>query len=840
MNPLRDLLAAAPLAVCLASAQAEEQTFHFNIPVQPLPAALDALAAQTGIKPFYSDQVVSGKTGHAVSGNLTAAQALQQLLSGTGLSFKFNGDHAVAITQPDANSAATLAAVTVVAKANAEQFDPNNANYNRAFASASTKTDTPLMDTPMTVQVVPRQVLSDQQAIRLEDAVKNVSGVQPVWTSGGQGQDFVIRGFGTNYSRFRNGQRISNFNADLANIEQVEVLKGPAAMLFGRVQPGGMVNVVTKKPLSEAHYSLQQQFGSYDLYRTVAEATGPLNDDKSLAYRLDFGYTDRNSFRDFVSQTQVFVAPSLHWQASDATEFNLSLEYMDRNLPYDTGIPAVGTRVANVPINTNYGQPGGQFNQDPSDSTLLDFNWSHAFNDHWTFKNGFVANWTTQHYRELLVAVFQPLLATDNNPQVVRRGSQFEDRTEESYNAFFNLNGKFATGPVNHNVLVGGDYFYDEVRQSGFFGFNAVNAPANSPYHFPADFGGGNFAFTRVNLYNPVYANLDYNAYEFQRINHPNDFSINQTSWYGLYFQDHLAFFDGKLQILGGGRYDWAHQATGASTSYQNSADQNDNYNGYIPSFGNVNLAAQSEGFFSPRVGILYRPWNWLSLYGNRVEGFGTNNGRSESGQPLKPETAEQYEAGLKGEWFKGDLTANLAYFHIDKQNVATLVREGISETIGAARSQGIEMDVAGQLGGGFSLIASYAFTDARITQDGALSGNIGHRLPNVAEHSGSTWLKYAFQHQALSGLQLGIGAYLAGKREGDNANSYQLPGYVRVDTSVGYSLHLGASKLTTQLNVYNIFDKRYFVAGEPYNANRAWNMPGDPLTVIGSMKLEF
>lgn len=112
--------------------------------------------------------------------------------------------------------------------------------------------------------------------------------------------------------------------------------------------------------------------------------------------------------------------------------------------------------------------------------------------------------------------------------------------------------------------------------------------------------------------------------------------------------------------------------------------------------------------------------------------------------------------------------------------------------------------------------------------------------MPNVAEHSGSTWLKYAFQHQALSGLQLGIGAYLAGKREGDNANSYQLPGYVRVDTSVGYSLHLGASKLTTQLNVYNIFDKRYFVAGEPYNANRAWNMPGDPLTVIGSMKLEF
>lgn len=818
----------------------DAQKQAFNIPAQSLASALLQFSENTGIKTFFSADVARDIKTQGLTGNYTPRQALEKLLTNTGIAYRFTDTQSITLApapKKTGSDTVTLKPMTVSGKRSAENLD-----YVVSNSSTATKTDTPLMDTPVTVQIVPQQVLKDQQAVRVEDAVRNVSGVQPVWTSGGIGQDFVVRGFGTNYTRFRNGQRLSSFNSDMANIEQVEVLKGPAAMLYGRVQPGGMVNVVTKKPQEEAHYSLQQQFGSYDFYRTVAEATGPLLSDKSLTYRMDFGYTDSNSFRDFVSQKQIFVAPSLHWQATNRTEFNLSMEYMDRDLPYDTGIPAVGNRVANVPIGNNYGQPGNEFNRDNSDSVLVDFNWSHAFNDDWKFQNGFVGNWTNNRYREILVAVFQPVLEPDNDPMQVRRGAEFEDNADNTYTTYFNLNGKFATGPVKHNVLVGGDYYYNERRLSGFFGFNAANAPADSPYHFPGDFGGGNFAFTRVDLNNPVYSNLDFNVYEFQRVNRPNDFSINETSWYGLYFQDQLSFFDDKLQILGGGRYDWAHLASGVSNSFDTSYDDAGNYNGYVPSFNNVALTKQNEEFFSPRVGILYRPWSWLSVYGNRVEGFGTNNGRSSSGQPLKPEISEQFEAGFKTEWFGGRLTTNTAYFHIDKQNVLTLVRDGgIMDTIGKARSQGIELDIAGQLTDGLSLITSYAFTDARITGDGDAAGNNqGHRLPNVAEHSASAWLKYAFQQQALKGFNVGVGAYLAGQREGDNANSYQLPGYVRVDTFAGYAMNVGPTKLTTQLNVYNVFDKRYYVAGEPYYANRAWNMPGAPLTLLGSVKLEF
>lgn len=842
-----------PLSLCLLfpaiaagalgspSVIAAEQSIAFNIQPQALGSALNAYADAAKVRLSYPGNITSGLKSPGVSGAYTAEQALQKLLNGTGVVARTTANGTITLEKAPSSKleTTTLKPMTVSGRrdANAE-----HRGYSVSNASTATKTDTPLMDTPSSVQVIPQQVLKDQQAVILEDATKNISGVQRVWNGEGNGQDFVIRGFGVRNTRFRNGQRLASFNTDMANVEQVEVLKGSGAMLYGRLEPGGMVNVVTKKPQKEAHYSLQQQFGSYDFYRTVAEATGPLTDDKSLTYRADFGYTDRNSFRDFVSQNQIFIAPALHWQASNKTEFNLSLEYMDRNLPHDTGIPAVGNRVADVPFNTNYGQPGTQFNEDPSDSTLLDFNWSHAFNDDWKFQNGFTSNWTNNHYRTILLAVFQPLLDEGVDPKQVRRGSQFVDDSEETHSTYFNLNGKFNTGEVKHNVLLGGDYYYDEKRSGGFFGFSAANAPFDSPYRLPGDFGGGTFAFTRVNLYNPVYPNLDFNAYEYQRINRPNNFFITENSWYGLYFQDQISLFDDKLQILGGGRYDWAHLASGTSNSYTNSADSNGNYNGYVPSLSNISLAKQNEGFFNPRVGLLYRPWAWFSLYGNWVEGAGANNGRSESGRPLNPETSEQFEAGFKTEWFDGKLTTNMAYFHIDKKNVMTLVGDGgIFDTVGAERSQGIEVDIAGQITDELSFVTTYAFTDARITSAGDATGNNqGNRLPNVAEHSGSTWLKYAFQQSKLKGLSVGIGTYIAGKREGDVANSYQLPGYVRVDTFAGYTMNLGSTKLTTQLNVNNILDKRYFFAGAPYSANRAFNIPGEPLMVMGSIKLEY
>lgn len=781
--------------------------------------ALRQFASDAGILFTGESKLTDGKTSQGLDGEYTVEEGFKKLLAGSGLTYTITGDNSVAIKVADAesNASSTLPAVMVVGKAVYDPTDPYNTDYTRPNASTATKTETPIMDTPVSVQVIPQQVLKDQQAWRVEDAVKNVSGVQQVWSSGGQYQDFVIRGFGTDYSRFRNGIRQPQGTFDMANVEQIEVLKGPAAMLYGRVEPGGMVNVVTKKPLDTPYYSIQQQFGSYDFYRTTIDATGPLKDDKSLTYRFDLGYTSSNSFRDFVDQDRVFVSPSLHWQATANTEFNLNIEYNKNDVAYDNGLPAIGNRVANLPISRNYGQPG--FNKDNIESTLVDFNWSHNFNQDWKLTNGIVANWTDYQFREIPVAYFQPLLQNTPVPQV-RRGVYFEDESRNNYTTYLNLNGKFETYGIKHNVLLGGDRYNLDEKTGGFFGLNNAILGGFSPDSLKY--------FTFVDLKNPNYSQFpfSFSSLDNLRKNAPNDFYKSNQSWYGLYFQDQLSFFDDKVQILGGGRYDWARQTQGSSfTSYD------------------IVQSAQNVEHFSPRVGIVYRPINWLSVYGNYVESFGLNPGRTDGGTPLAAETAEQLEAGFKTEWFDGSLMTNLAYFHIDKNNIAAQISQNTFATIGAARSQGIEFDLSGQLTDALSVVATYAYTDARTTKDVPINlggGNVGNRLPNVAEHSGSTWLKYTFQKDALRGLSFGVGSYLASSRQGDVANSYQLPGYVRADTYAAYSFKLGKTRLTTQLNVNNVFDKRYYFAGQPYNTSSAYNKIADPLTFMGSIKLEY
>ncbi len=482
--------------------------------------------------------------------------------------------------------------------------------YSVSNSIVGMRSNVPLMHSPVSAQVVPKAVLQDQQAITLQDALKNVSGVQPTAT-GGEYDNFLIRGFSTEYGLFRNGMRLTNLVYDLANVERIEVVKGPAAMLYGRIEPGGMINVVTQKPSDTPYYSIQQQFGSYGLYRTVVNATGPLTSDGSLAYRLDLSYRDSDSFRDFVNRERVFVAPSLRWRPTASTEFNLSAEYIHDDYVTDNGIPARGNRVANVPISTFYHQPG--FPKDRIEGPMVDFNWSHKLTENWVIKNGFVARFLTYRFRSVPIAYFQPLLEDPVNP-MVRRGIYSEDFHRDTYNVFLDLNGKFETWGVKHNVLLGGDYYQLKTTNSGFFGVNAL----------PVDF------FTNVNLFNPVYPPMDPALFDTLRRNSPNDFGVIKDSWFGVYFQDQITLWD-KLHILGGGRYDWARLSQGFATT----------------SFNDIVRENLNDDKFSPRVGVVYQPWPWLSLYGNYSESFGAaNSGRTISGQPLAPKTASQYEGG--------------------------------------------------------------------------------------------------------------------------------------------------------------------------------------------------
>jgi len=555
------------------------------------------------------------------------------------------------------------------------------------------------------------------------------------------------------------------------------------------------------------YYSLQQQFGSYDFYRTTLDATGPITKDKSLLYRLNFAYRDNESYRDLNFKERIFLAPAITWNISDRTQANLLLEYQNDDYRADYGFPAVGNRPARLPINRSLSDPAAH---DGQESQRIFADWSHEFNDDWKLTHRFMAGFTDYEQFDLFT------LPPEIGDTVYQRLLWGVHQDRDVYATNMDLTGHFDTWGAKHSVLFGFDYY--------FFDQQALGHCCDS--------------MPPINSINPVYGVTSANALENQAQNYS---FANQQEWKGVYFQDQITLWD-KLHILGGGRYDWATAGSGSPGTPLNEIN--------------------SEKF-SPRVGLLYRPWNWLSFYGNYTESIGANNGRNSNNQPLQPQTAEQFEAGFKTELLDKRLTTSVAYFHITKQDlpVADLDTPDPLDlnTIGEAQSQGLEVDISGQLTDNWNLIASYAYTDTEITNDASCllsdangvclqrgTGNTSNQLPNAALHSGSIWTTYdfdkSFGQNWLSGLSLGTGAFFVGQRQGDVANSFQLPGYVRWDASASYKWDIGKSRLTAQFNVRNILDKRYFSGADTFDAfPRGYgNIPGELLTFLGSLKLEF
>lgn len=775
--------------------------FQFTIPAKDMASALLAFSETTDTQLSYPAKLVEGLESRGLSGSYTTAQALEKLLSSSNIAYRFADENVIALEAKKPNTpseavyaaSSTLKPMTVTAKSLREAEDaPGNPSYNRSSAGSANRTDTPIMETPMSVEVVPRAVLEDQQSIQVGDAIKNVSGVFQGFTFGGFAEEFMIRGFNTQYNNYLDGFRWPASRLTLANAERVEVVKGAAANLYGRIQPGGMINVVTKRPQETPYYALEQQFGSYDLYRTTVDATGPINADGSLMYRLNFEYFDKNSFRDFAFTDRVFVAPSLTWKVSDRTQLDLDFIYSNEDTLEDHGVVALGNRPANIPINRYLHEP----TTDISNSTLYNtaLTLTHAFNDDWKVKTRF------NHLRRSTVDPQTSGFTLDEDPSSATYGdlqrSYFGGSNPSDY--FYgnvNLSGRFAAWGANHQVLAGWEnYSVDNDRLDFQFGDAST-----------------------INIFNPRYQPSNVSA-----IPHAfGDFGSGKAHSNGVYFQDQITLFD-KLHILGGGRYDWVTDAS--------------NFGSGSPEEAEANLSVLKAERFSPRVGLLYQPWEWLSVYGNYVESLGNTNGASDpGGNLLGPEIGEQYEIGFKTAFFDERLTSNVAFYHLTKRNLAVAIpNTPFSEAIGEARSQGVEIDVSGQVTDGVSVIASYAYTDAAILKS---DSNQGNRLWNVPGNAGSLWAKYDLQHEVLRGLSLGAGVYFQSQKQGDNANSYQLPGWGRVDTLVKYQLPIAKAKTTLQFNIENLLDHQYYTA--TLNDRFSVNV-GQPRTFMGSVRVEF
>ncbi|PPK75347.1 iron complex outermembrane receptor protein [Methylobacter tundripaludum] len=787
-----------------ADVDGNSKVFKFNIPGQNMAASLVAFSETTGNQLSYPAALVKDIKSKPLSGSYTADQALQKLLGGSGITYRHTDNDAIALAvdssaqSSQSAQATTLKAMTVVGTA---KTDDDPTAYKVTNASTATKTDTPIMETPYSVAVVSQQVFQDQQVIRVEDALKNVAGVQPGFSSGGLNETFMTRGFQTT-NLYRDGFLLpagfgaSDAGRQTANVERIEVLKGPGSILYGRSDPGGVINLVTKRPQATPYHSIQQQFGSYDRYRTTADSTGAITPDDKLLYRVNLSYENANSFRDFVKTDSVFFAPSLTWNISDRTQANMNIEYNHFDNTIDSGIPVVGNRPAPVSRNLQVADPFN--NKNVGDRTYVGFDWSHKFNDEWKFSHRFGAEFFDAA-QDFTFFSGRPDAAGNlaNAPSALpmgKRGFNNGNSQQQEYYTTLNLTGKFDTAMLKHTMLWGFDYF---TIDNQFAGACCQAFPAGATF----------------NIYNPTYLtaapNIDFTP-------GPN----RNMDWYGLYFQDQIKF---PFDVYGnfGLRYD---NAVGRDLT--------------------AGMVTTRDARVSPRGGLLWKPQEWLSVYGNYSENFGPSNSlfNGPGQQALPPQTSEEWELGAKTEFFNGRLSASFAYFDLTKQNlpVPDPINPNITRTVGEQESRGYEFQATGEILPGWKVIGAYTnLAYAKINKDVDFNGgpgDTGNRMFATPRNFGSLWNTYEFQNAGLRGLKLGGGVVASGQSQGTNQNDYQLPGYTTVNLLASYGLKVAGKKVTFQLNADNLLDKTYYQGTN--SSTRVGINP--PRTFLGSVKLEF
>lgn len=720
-----------------------------------------------------------------------------------------------------------------------EGVNAPNEGYNApAVSQTTTKIDVPTFDLPIAVQTVPEQIIQDQSAFTIQEAIENVSGVRSA-NNNVEGYVFNIRGFDS-FNVFRDGLLIGVAipqSYDTSNLQDVQVLKGPASFLFGRADPGGVINLVTKKPLDAPYYSISQDFGSFNLYRTVWDLTGPVQvpelDKGALSYRFSGSYTNGGQFVDFINNSNVFLAPSVTWKIDPATTLTVDGQYTHQDAQSFVGIPAVGSYPASLPVYRSLQEP----NEPPDTvrSALIAYDFKHHFDNNWTITNRFLAARATITKSDLTGGCFffldptapgpcQDQAGNDLQPQDLVRNITYQKLTGTNYSANLDLTGKFYVGDVKNNVLIGTDYFYQY--------FNYILS------------GAGNFP---INIYNPVYGTVPTSAYygapllawgggaDF------TSFSSHAEKDLGIYAQDLITLFD-SLHILLGARYDLADERSGNSNTFS-TLDAIPNIGEAYARFGSNPV--QHNQAFSPRVGVNYQPVPWLGFYGSYTKSFGAANGISSNDQPLPPEIGEGWEGGVKAELLDRRLAATLAFFDITKSNVLTPIDplDPFSEVrpIGQARSTGAELDVLGRITNELSVIASYAHIDARVIKDNG--GLMGLALPRFAPNSGSVFLTYDFPTDSeMHGWRVGGGVFAAGNRWGDDQNTLILPAYARLDAFAKYAFTEAGVRWSAQINVNNITDAKYFPSTDFFfnNSPRLGSFPGTPRSIIATLRAEY
>ncbi len=698
--------------------------------------------------------------------------------------------------------------------------------YRVPNSSIGTRTDTAIIDIPQAIQVVPEQIIEDQDAQTLSEALRNVSGVSSGRSSASSlNTTPLIRGFESR-NILRNGQSDASnrFGAGVTNVERIEVIKGPASVLFGAGDLGGTVNIVTERPLYEPRYEFEFGGGSFNAYRGSLDLTGPLDDKESLAYRLNLAYDSQGSFVDFQDSDFLFVAPSLQVMETESSSFIIDFEYLkSRSRQSATGLPAVSAiglknnslvddfvtgglvisdavreAAGTLDISSNLGEP--ELAREETQITRVGYRLSHAFNDDWKLNHEFLASFQETPESSFIVAVNYLPTAGQLDFASLRRLLLENPSSRKSFNFNTNIAGNFDVLGIDQTLLIGAEILLEEERDTIFQQFSSPVDPANPTVRIPA-----------FNAFEPNYNSARFSNPLFRRLSAD---SLATRNRYGFYGQTQLNFSDNFLALLGG-RLDMVNQ------------DFQDDANRF-----NADPLSLSETAFSPRVGLVYKPVETVSIYASYSESFNPVIGQGFGGEVFDSEGGRQWETGIKASMFDDKLATTLAFFDLTRTNVLTQdpVNTGFQVQVGEQNSQGIEFDIAGEVLPGWNIIATYAYTDAKVSEDNEFP--IGLRLLNSPRNAASLFTTYQLQQGALEGLGFGFGVYYVGDRNGDLRRPFDLPSYTRTDALLFYE----KNSFRTQVNFENLFDTRYFEGAR----DQFRVQPGSPFAVSASVSWEF
>lgn len=793
MSRIYSVMLALPVLAASSFAIAEEKVYSINIDAQPLTSALESLAKQTGVKPFLVNELAQGKRVGALSGQYGVKDALDRLLTGSGLSYTFTAEDAVVIKpiQPVDN---TLSAVTVT-----DKYQENATSYIQINSISATKTNTPIKQIPQSIQVIKRSLIDDQQSLNVSESLKNVSGIVTNTSVLSPTFDQTrIRGFKAEqlvdgFTQYYNpGDREST-----VNIDSIEVLKGTNGILYsgGSGSPvGGVVNINSKLPKAYDFAEAGFKIGTNSYYQPYVDLNKVLN--KNALFRFTGEYTNAGNYIQNIETQRYNLNPSFTLTNNDSTSLTLQGKISRWNQPDYQGLPATGSIIGNfrTPKTAFIGSEKtpdskSQFN---SATALFD----HKFNQTWSvnLKARYAQADFDQRVQSLVGENFS--FSADSPIMPLSTWGLMNTRlfqTQEERSFIGNLQAKFDYGVTKNTWLIGADH--SDFSDKGFMGWDMMSL---------YDYANGYIDLGSRNLASHL-------PWSDPGAGINNQFVDNTT--YGGYTQLQTTVYD-RLHMLASIRL--AHVGIGFLNT--------------DPMFANASSASETKPL--PRIGAVYDLTDQFSVFINYNEGM--------RGQPYanfvgkaEPEQSSTLEGGVKFDINK-QLVGQLAGYQIDRSHVAVTDYTSpifAAKAAGQQRSRGIETDLTWQPLANLSVLANYAYTDAKFTD--SLAGVAkGNQLALVPTNSGRLWVNYKFPQAALQGFSVGAGVYAQGEVYLSDNNQFKTPGFHSFDTTVSYE----HKQYKLAASIKNLTDENYY---QPYGylGGRVIPAEGTAAYVTGSVR---